>query len=58
MPLINAMQPGAGTAIGNTGTPRAFHQDESGASAFTRVTWNATDALHLNLGVRVAYEDK
>ena len=58
VPLINAMQPGAGTAIGNTGTPRAFHQDESGTSAFTRVTWNATDVLHLNLGVRVAYEDK
>ncbi len=58
VPLINAMQPGAGTAIGNTGTPRTFRQDESGASAFARVTWNATDALHMNLGVRVAYEEK
>jgi len=58
VPLINAMQPGAGTAIGNTGTPRSFRQDESGASAFARVTWNATDALHMNLGVRVAYEEK
>ena len=58
VPLINAMQPGAGTAIGNTGTPRVFHQEESGASAFARLTWNATDLLHLNLGVRVAYEEK
>jgi iron complex outermembrane recepter protein len=58
VPLINARQPGAGTAIGNTGTPRVFRQDESGASAFARLTWNATDLLHLNLGVRVAYEEK
>jgi iron complex outermembrane recepter protein len=58
VPLINAMQPGAGTAIGNTGTPRVFRQDESGTSAFARVTWNATDMLHMNLGVRVAYEEK
>ena len=58
VPLINGMQAGAGTAIGNTGTPRAFHQEESGASVFARLTWNATDALHLNFGVRTAYEEK
>ena len=58
VPLINAMQAGAGTAIGNTGTPRAFHQDESGASVFARLTWNETDDLHLNFGVRTAYEEK
>ena len=58
VPLINAMSPGAGTAIGNTGTPRVFRQEESGASTFARLTWNATDALHLNFGVRAAYEEK
>ena len=58
VPLINGMQPGAGTAIGNTGTPRVFRQEESGTSAFARLTWNATDQLHLNAGVRVAYEEK
>jgi iron complex outermembrane recepter protein len=58
VPLINAMAPGGGTAVGNTGTPRVFSQDESGASAFARLTWNTTDRLHLNFGVRVAYEEK
>ncbi|HSC05253.1 MAG TPA: TonB-dependent receptor [Steroidobacteraceae bacterium] len=58
VPLINAMAPGGGTAIANTGTPRLFNQDESGASAFARLTWNATDDLHMNFGVRVSYEEK
>ncbi|HKE44176.1 MAG TPA: TonB-dependent receptor [Steroidobacteraceae bacterium] len=58
VPLINAMAPGGGTAIANTATPRVFTQDESGSSAFARLTWNATDDLHLNFGVRAAYEEK
>ena len=58
VPLINARQAGAGTMISNTSTPRTFAQEGTGTSAFGRVTWNATDALHLNLGVRVAYEEK
>jgi outer membrane receptor protein involved in Fe transport len=58
VPLIDAQSPGAGTMIANTGTPRVFGQDERGASAFARVTWNATEDLHLNLGARVAYEEK
>jgi outer membrane receptor protein involved in Fe transport len=58
VPLINNVtQSPAGTLIGNTGTPRLFLQDEMGYSAFGRLTWNATDALHLNAGVRVAYEE-
>ena len=44
VPLINARQPGAGTMIGNTGTPRTFSQEGTGTSAFGRLTWNATDA--------------
>ena len=44
--------------IGNTSTPRVFGQEGTGTSAFGRLTWNATDLLHLNFGVRVAYEEK
>jgi len=58
VPLINAGSPGAGSMIANTGTPRLFEQDEQGYSAFARLTWNATDALHLNFGARLAYEEK
>ena len=58
VPLINARQPGAGTAIGNTSTPRRFEQDASSWSLFARMTWNATDDLRLNLGARYADEDK
>ena len=58
VPLINARQPGAGTLVGNTSTPRVFNQEATGASVFGRLTWNATDALHLNFGVRAAYEEK
>jgi outer membrane receptor protein involved in Fe transport len=58
VPLINARSPGAGTMIANTGTPRLFEQDEQGYSAFARLTWNATEDLHLNFGARVAYEEK
>jgi outer membrane receptor protein involved in Fe transport len=58
VPLVNARQPGAGTAIGNTSTPRRFEQDASSWSLFARMTWNATDDLRLNVGARYADEDK
>jgi len=59
VPLINgATQSQAGTLIGNTSTPRVFGQEGTGTSAFGRLTWNATDVLHLNFGLRAAYEKK
>lgn len=58
VPLINARQPGAGTAIGNTGTPRSFEQDSTSWSLFARLTWNATDALRVNAGARFSDEEK
>jgi len=58
VPLLNARSPGAGSMIGGTGTPRVFRQDADSASVFARLTWNATDDLHLNVGARVAYEEK
>jgi outer membrane receptor protein involved in Fe transport len=58
VPLLNARSPGAGSMIANTGTPRVFRQDADSASVFARLTWNATEDLHLNFGARVAYEEK
>jgi outer membrane receptor protein involved in Fe transport len=58
VPLINARLPGAGTAIGNTGTPRVFEQDATSWSLFARATWNVSDDLRLNLGARYADERK
>jgi outer membrane receptor protein involved in Fe transport len=59
VPLINgATQPQAGTLIGNTSTPRVFGQEGTERPRSRRLTWNATDVLHLNFGLRAAYEKK
>ena len=58
VPLINARLPGAGTMIGDTGTPRVFEQDATSWSLFARLTWNASDDLRVNVGARYADEQK
>lgn len=42
----------------NTGIMREFEQNSETAALFGEVTWNATDTLHLSLGLRYTHEVK
>lgn len=44
--------------IGNTAGPRAFAQESEAYAAFVHASWNVTDALKANFGLRYSEEDK
>lgn len=63
VPLLNAQFPstppgGAGSAINNTSSPRDFDQDSESYAVFAQTTWNVSDTLRLNFGLRYSIEDK
>jgi iron complex outermembrane recepter protein len=56
--LTRVLPAAAGAALANTDSPRIFHQESETYSAFVRASWNMTDALRVNTGLRWSEEDK
>jgi outer membrane receptor protein involved in Fe transport len=58
-PIVDTLVgPGAGALFADTGAERAFTQDTDAYNVFGQITWNATDAFRLSLGLRYTDEKK
>jgi iron complex outermembrane recepter protein len=58
IPVLGGVLGPAAALLGNTDSPRTFQQDSETYAVFVQASWNMTDALRANVGLRWSQEDK